>query len=92
MQRHADQRRQRGLVLERHEARSLELKMISGPKRVRAGCMSKNYLVRGQLSVVRSKDHICWAADWTSAPQQINNLLPTCRNIAPAHVCRFRAV
>jgi hypothetical protein len=63
--------------------------MISGPEPVRAGCMSKIDLVRGQLSVVRSKDQICWTTDEISAIRQINNLLPTCGNIAPAHVMRF---
>jgi hypothetical protein len=40
--------------------------------------MSKICLVRGQLSVVRSEDHICWTADELSAIRQITNLLPTC--------------
>jgi hypothetical protein len=51
--------------------------------------MSKIDLGRGQLTVVRSKDHLCWTAGSKPMPGQINNLLPTCGNIAPAYVTRF---
>jgi hypothetical protein len=76
-------------ALPAHGTLSGTQKMISGPETSQGWMHVKELLVRGQLSLVRRKDHICWTTDWSSAARQINNLLPTCGNIAPAHVCRF---